>query len=227
MGYSDLCIRSMEFGSAAEMGRRLGLDMIAIVVPPDGLPGLEEFIKARDWRKKPAIAKGVELRAGSPGQLRGLASRLRRSAEVLVAIGGTEDMNRAAVETQEIDMLIGHIVDGRSGINHVLARLARKNGVAVGFEFGHLLESYRMGRVQEMAALRETAMAVRRFKAPYQLTSGAQEPWGMRGASELVSMGRLLGFTEGEAKRGLTDSMVRRNRKRLSGKWVMPGVEVE
>jgi ribonuclease P/MRP protein subunit RPP1 len=144
-----------------------------------------------------------------------------------VACGGTVELNRIIMETPEIDILLNHDISGQCGINHVLARIAKKNGVAIGFDFNQLMTSYRLGRVQEFSAMVETARMVRKFKAPYVLTSGAMDPWDMRSPSELIAMGRLLGFSEGEARKGLSDHIVRENRKRLSGKWVMPGVEIE
>ena len=108
-----------------------------------------------------------------------------------------------------------------------MARLARKNNVAIGLDLNQLMSSYRLGRIQEFSAMAEAARVARRFRAPITLTSGARDPWDMRSPSELIAMGRLLGFTEAEARQGLSDRTVRENRKRLSGKWIMPGVEIE
>jgi ribonuclease P/MRP protein subunit RPP1 len=226
MVYADLCVRTADAGKALELGGQLGLDMVCLVAPPGELAGLNKFREKLDWRAKPHLALGTEI-AGSPGQLRNLAARVRKSTDVVVALGGTEELNRAALETPEVDMLINHTIGGRCGINHVLARLARKNGVAIGLDLNQLMNSYRLGRIQGFSAMAEAAGAARRFGAPITLTSGARDPWDMRSPSELIAMGRLLGLTEAEARQGLSDSMVRENRKRLSGKWIMPGVEIE
>ena len=227
MDYADLCVRTADASKALEIGRRLGLGVIGIVVPAADLAGLEKLRKGLDWREKPRLALGVEAFTEKPEQLRRLAEAVRRSAEIVVARGGTAELNRAVIETPEVDILINHDIEGRCGINHVLARLAKKNGVAIGFDFNQLMTSYRLGRIQEFSAMVETARQVSKAGAPLVLTSGAQDPWDMRSPSELMAMGRLLGLNGTEIRRGLSDGIVRENRKRLSGKWVMPGVEVE
>jgi ribonuclease P/MRP protein subunit RPP1 len=224
---ADICIRASDALRCLELGRKLGLDMVGLIVPLEQLPSLRKLREKRDWRLRPGLAIGLEAAARKPGQLRKSVLAVRRSAEIVVASGGTEDMNRAALEIPELDILIGHEIDGRPGINHVLARLAKKNGVAIGFDLGRLIASYRLGRIQEFSSMAETAKIVRRFGAPFVLTSGAREPWDMRSPSELLALGSQLGFTEKESRRGLSGGMVRENRKRLSGKWIMPGVEIE
>ncbi len=227
MVYADLCVRTVEAERALGLGGQLGLDAVCLVAPLGELARLNSFREKLDWRRKPRLALGTEIVTETPGQIRKLAARVRKSAEVVVACGGTEELNRAALETPEVDILINHGIGGRCGINHVLARLARKNSVAIGLDLNQLMNSYRLGRIQEFSAMAEAAGAARRFRAPIILTSGARDPWDMRSPSELIAMGRLLGFTEAEARQGLSDSIVRENRKRLSGKWIMPGVEIE
>jgi ribonuclease P/MRP protein subunit RPP1 len=225
--HADLCVRTGDAGKALEMGRQLGLDILGLIVPVGELAELEGFRKNLDWREKPRLALGTEVVSGRPGQLNKLVSGVRRTVEIVVARGGTAELNRAVVETPEVDILINHDIDGQCGINHVLARLAKKNGVAIGFDFNQLMSSYRLGRIQEFSCMVEAARQVSKARAPLVLTSGAQDPWDMRSPSELMAMGRQLGFSGTEIRKGLSDSMVRENRKRLSGKWVMPGVEVE
>ncbi len=227
MDYADLCVRTADVERVLEMGRKLGLGMVCLVVPVEDLTRLGKFREKRDWRTKPRLALGVEVKTEMHEQIRKHVASVRKAADVVVVCGGTPELNRAAVETPETDILVGHAINGRCGINHVLARLAKKNNVAICFDFNQLMCSYRLGRIQEFSAMSEAARAVRRFGAPFVLASGARDPWDMRSPSELIAMGRLLGFTDADAKRGLSGQMVRENRKRLSGKWVMPGVEIE
>lgn len=225
--YADLCVRTGDVEKALELGGQLGLDMAGLVVPLGELARLEKFRENLDWRRKPHLALGIEVSTERHSQIRKLVARVRKAAEIVVACGGTDELNRAALETPEVDILINHDINGRCGINHVLARLARKNNVAIGFDFNQLMSSYRLGRIQEFSAMTDTARVARRFRAPFILTSGARNPWDMRSPSELIAMGRLLGFTEAETRHGLSDQIVKENRRRLSGKWIMPGVEIE
>jgi ribonuclease P/MRP protein subunit RPP1 len=223
---ADLCVRTDDFEGAVEIGKKLGLDVIGIVVPPGDLAGLERFRKKRDWREKPRIATGVEIKTERHTQVRKYVQSVRGKAEVVLAIGGTDELNRAIVEISEVDILLNHVVEGRCGINHVLAKIAKKNSVSVGFDFNSLVCSYRLGRIREFSAMEEAARAVRKYNSPFALTSGAQDPWDMRSVSELLALGSVLGFSGAQAKTGLSDGIARENKKRLSGKWIMPGVEI-
>ncbi len=223
----DLCVRTAERDKALEMGRQLGLGLVCLVVRPEELPALRKAAEKRDWRLRPRLAAGADASSPRPDEMRKLARRLRKRADVIVVKGGTDELNRAAVETPEVDILMEHEVQGRPGINHVLARLAKSNGVHIAFDYNKLVTSYRLGRIQGFSSMVGSAREVRKARAPFVLTSGAMDPWGMRSGSELLALGKQMGFTEGAAMSGVSDSIVRENRKRLSGSWVMPGVEVE
>ncbi|MFQ5648206.1 MAG: RNase P subunit p30 family protein, partial [Candidatus Aenigmatarchaeota archaeon] len=142
--------------------------------------------------------------------------------------GGDADLNRAAVETPEVDILAHPWRERKDcGLDHVMAKLAAKNRVAVQFDFSELLHSSKRSRVQLLAQLMAAAELVRKYRAPFIISSGARAPFDLRAPSDLVSFGRVLGFRDPDIKRALSGGIVKENRKRLSGKWVMPGVEIE
>jgi len=72
----------------------------------------------------------------------------------------------------------------------------------------------------------EGSQLIRKYRAPFVLTTGAFDASGLRAPSELFALGKVLGFQDKEIKLPLSDFIIKENRKRLSGKWVMPGVEV-
>jgi RNase P/RNase MRP subunit p30 len=49
----------------------------------------------------------------------------------------------------------------------------------------------------------------------------------MRSPHDITVFGKILGLSESQVKLGISDRLIKENRKRLSGKWVMPGVEIE
>jgi RNase P/RNase MRP subunit p30 len=53
------------------------------------------------------------------------------------------------------------------------------------------------------------------------------DPYDIRAPADIVSFGRVLGFRDPAIKAAMSDSVLKENRKRLSGKWIMPGVELE
>ncbi len=173
------------------------------------------------------VYKGIEI-SGNKYKIKKVARKIRKKFHIIAAKGGTAELNRAILETPEIDILTDHILqDNTCGINHILARIAAKNNVAICFEFGKLLRSSGKTRAKIFSSYVETAKFVRKYNAPFVISSGALSKWELRSPSELISFGKLLGFEEPEIKRALSGDVIKENEKRISVKWVMPGVEIE
>ncbi len=213
----DMCVMAE---GAAEVAKKLGLKGIGILVP------FKEKHKLKGM-KGAGISTGVIV-SGKAGKVVKDVRSVRRSVELVAVSGGDLETNRMALSTPEVDMLLHPWKDRQDcGLDHVMVKLAAKNNVSVCFDFHGLLVSSRRSRVQLMNSMLEAAKLVRKFKAPFVMASGAVEPYDLRSASDLLSFGRTLGFRDPEIKNAMSDRIVSENRKRLSGKWVMPGVEVE
>lgn len=224
MAFYDLCVLApaQELGKTLEFAKKLGWEGIGLITQPKDFKGLEV--------KKPGgldVSLGVEVEVKRASDLRKAVKGLRRKVELIVVKGGNVDVNRAALETPEVDILAGFCLPGSCGLNHIMAKLAAKNNVSIGFEFGDILHSYEKGRTKILSMFLEAAKLVRKFRAPFVLTSGALSPWDLRAPSELQAFGRILGFKDPDIRKALGSGIVEENRKRLSGKWVMPGVEIE
>jgi ribonuclease P/MRP protein subunit RPP1 len=225
--FYDLCvgIASEEFDETVELAKRLGWSGLGLLVKESQLPGLRK--KAEDLKGENIdIALGVRLEPKRVNEVPKHARKVRRSVELVAVVGGDPEINRAALETPEVDILLSPWSEAGSGMNHVLARLGKKNNVAVCFGFNELVYSYKNTRARLLSGIEEAAKIVRKFNCPFILSSTAAAPWDMRSASELVSFGRTIGLRDPEIKRGLSGDIIEENRKRLSGKWIMPGVEV-
>ncbi len=168
----------------------------------------------------------------------GDAASFRRQAEVLgveqlCAHGGDYSLARGkdvfACQPKDIrkclakegpDIIYGleemHAHDGLhqrgSGLNHILCRMARDNGVAVGFSFACVLASRRrhvvIGRMMQNISL------CRKFKVKMVVASFAQTPWEMRAEKDLVGFFSLLGMHPKEARAALFEvgNIARRTR---------------
>ena len=226
--FYDLHVRA-EAGKAAGMARRLGLNGIGLAVQSGAHASSQEIQALREAAKSLGVdaAIGIEIQ-GKASQISSMAKNLRRQYELILVRGGSEDVNRAAMEAAEVDVLIHHTLEnGEPGVNHILARLGAKNNVAICFDFWDIVRSYRKTRSNMLTSMMETARFVRKYRCPFVLSSGAMSEWDMRGPSELIAFGKFLGFQENECRKALSGEMLAENRRRLAGKWVMPGVEVE
>jgi ribonuclease P/MRP protein subunit RPP1 len=221
--FYDLHIQA-DAEKAAHMARRLGLNGIGLTVQSGNIANPQE---ARAKGLPIDVAVGMEIKARE-SQISNLAKGLRRRYELILVRGGTEEINRAALETPEVDVLFHtNLENGQCGINHILARLGAKNNVAICFDLLDILQSYKKTRSQLLTSMMETARFVKKYKCPFVISSGALNEWDMRAPSELMAFGKFLGFDERQCKKALDGGILRENRKRLGGKWVMPGVEVE
>jgi ribonuclease P/MRP protein subunit RPP1 len=194
--------------------------------------------RARLEQLKAEVAKaqnaaGIEILLGfearNTQELRRLAE-MRRMFDVLLAHGGDIAMNRAAVETREVDILT-HPEHGRydPGMNHVMARLAKENGVAIELNFREILTSNKKTRSRVLENMRDNVALARKYKAPIIVCSGAVSHAELRDPLSMTSMAQLLGMTPVEAKTalsGVPQAIFEKARKRKDGKWVMPGVEI-
>ncbi|MCX6820688.1 MAG: PHP domain-containing protein [Candidatus Aenigmarchaeota archaeon] len=193
--------------------------------------------RARLEQLKAEIAKaqresGIEILLGFEArdaqELRRLAE-IRRMFDVLLAHGGDIAMNRAAVETKEVDILT-HPEHGRydGGMNHVMAKLARLNGVAIEVNFREILTASNKTRSRTLASMRENIALAKKYKMAVILCSGAVSHWELRDPLCVTSMAEMLGMRPDEAKAALSavpQAIADKAKKRRSDRWVMPGVE--
>jgi ribonuclease P/MRP protein subunit RPP1 len=225
MGFYDYCTNLENPEKAVEFAKGLGWSGLAVSLPEK--KGVEEFRTLSRKIKGFDLILGVGIKSGSSNVMKRSAKKIRTQYEVLIGHGGTPDLNRAVLETPEFDILVNHPVENRCGINHVLARLAKKNNVSICLDFNQLLVSYGKTRTSLLSILMETAKIIRKYKAPFVVSSGAFSAWDMRSPHDLTVFGKILGLPESQVKFGISERMIKENRKRLSGKWIMPGVEIE
>ncbi len=221
----DLCTRIQDMKIASRFAGRLGFRGIGIIAP---LKDFEKIITQMKKSRGFEVFPGIELEVKNPRDLRKLARGMRKRAELIAVRGGNLEINREALSIPEVDVLLSPWSGRRDpGINHILAKLGKDNNTAVGFEFRELLYSYGNRRAGVFSSMLRAAKLVKKYKTPFVITSGALSEWDLRSPSELISFGRLLGFQDREIKKALSDSIPKENRKRLSKKWIMPGVELE
>jgi ribonuclease P/MRP protein subunit RPP1 len=219
MSLYDYCILACSDPAAvSEKAATLGWDGLCLL--DAGLPEKP----AMKGKCRIDLVRGALIETDKPGLVKREAQKTRDRFEVIAVMGLTEEANRAAVEAPAVDILLPG-QDTR--IDYVMAKLAKKNNVAIGFEFRSLLQSSGEDRSRLFSRMRGSAKIVRKVGAPFLITSGAMSEWDMRAPSELIAFGRELGFETPRITKAISAGLIEENRQRLGGKWVMPGVEVE
>ncbi len=231
----DLHVHASPFGgeSSAEdiidSAKRLGWSGIAFCCFADSAEIIEQQrivngLKTKDFD----VVMGAEIKANSVEELHSAIDRTRRKVEILIVSGGNLDINRAALETNQVDML-SHPENQRSdsGIDLVMAKLAAGNGVSVELNFREVLDSYRKSRVHVLSHMRHNLKLAKKFGFPLAITSGAYSKWELRAPRELAAFGINLGMRVEETFQSLASSRVDANRQKLDQDWVVPGVKVD
>lgn len=198
---TDLCVRTTD-PEALQMAKALGFSGLGIL-------GTDQALEVEGLD----IATGVELTDAKHAA----ASRRR---ELVIVTAPTKDAARRAMETPLVDVVFADEVDD------VMVKLAKRNKVAIGFDFSRVLHAHRVKRGAVLASYEATARLVRKFDAPFVLTSGARSAWDLRSPSDLAAFGRLLGLADPAVRVALSGSLLRETRKKLSGKLLIPGVEL-
>ncbi|NIO22963.1 MAG: hypothetical protein GTN38_02955 [Candidatus Aenigmarchaeota archaeon] len=189
--------------------------------------GEVEKLRKKLGKTRLDVALGYKIETKKPNDVSKIAKRVRKNVEIITVFGGDPEINRKACETSEIDILTHPEMGKNQGMDYVMVKLAKKNNVSIEFNFRELLHTYKKSRANLFAKMLANAKLVRKFRAPFVLTSGALDPWDVRSPSELISFGKVLGFDPKNAKLSLTERIIKENRKRLGKKWMMPGVELE
>ena len=171
------------------------------------------------------VVPGIEIRADGPEQASGYLGSYREELPILAVHGGTNTLNRFAVEQERVDVL-AHPMRGAGDFNHVLAKAAARNGVRVEFDLGSVLRTEGGPRVQTLGDLRKLRELVEKYDVPYVVGADPESHLQLRGPRELGAVGEAIGFSAEAVRQGLSEwgRLADRNRERLSESFIGPGV---
>jgi ribonuclease P/MRP protein subunit RPP1 len=172
------------------------------------------------------VVDAVELVADDPEGVSGGLSRARREHTLVLVRGGTDRLNRFAVEQDRVDVLTRPL-DGDGDFNQVLARAAREHGVHVEFDLGPVLRSNGGPRVQYLQRLRRLRELVEQYDVPAVVSATPRSHLQLRAPRELRAVGAEVGFDPDQITAGLAawGRLAERNRRRASESFIEPGVE--
>jgi len=173
------------------------------------------------------VVEGVEIRADDPSQASGYVGSHRESATVVAVHGGTNALNRFAVEQPSVDVL-AHPMAGEGDVNHVIAKTAADNGVRLELSLGRVLRSEGGQRVQALRDLRKLWDLVSEYDTPYVVSADPGSHLQLRAPRELAALGDVVGIGADTVQTGLAEwgELADRNRHRASDAFVEPGVTV-
>jgi ribonuclease P/MRP protein subunit RPP1 len=180
----------------AALARHFGYSGIALANHSDKLPQSRPVLTSTDGLE---IFRGIELVEENPSKLNGLIGKYRQSVDVLIVHGGSETVNRAALENPRVDILNHPAFDKSSGLNQVLAKAAAENGVAIGLTLRPLLHSRGSRRIRLLSDLRANLDLARKYDVSLVLSSDAVSCFDLRSPMETLALAEVCGLEEDEA----------------------------
>jgi len=157
------------------------------------------------------VHDGVEVRAEDVEEMHEGVRRAERGEAAVIAVhGGDETINRAAVEAGV--NLLAHPNKGRGrgrSFDHVLAREAAENGVAVELSLAPALRSSGGERIKAIRDLRTTLKLLRKYNTPFVVSADPYNHLQVRAPRELRALAHLVGVEDDEFERATDETPAR------------------
>lgn len=216
--FYDFCVHAVPDGEntaeqLAALAMHFGYSGIALANHSDKLPQSRPVVISSTNEFE--VFRGIELVEENPSKLHSLIGKFRKSVDVLIVHGGSENVNRAALENPRVDILNHPAFDKSSGLNQVLAKAAAENDVAIGLTLRPLLHTRGPRRVRLLSDLRANLDLARKYDVSLVLSSDAMSCFDLRSPIEVLALAEVCGLEEEEALEAITtvpERIISRNR---------------
>ncbi len=141
----------------------------------------------------------LEIKSSNINEIMKSVNKFRNKASCISVVGGDLKVNRAALENIRIDVLSRpYLRRYDSGLNHVLAKEAVKNNVAIELCFKDVLKSYLSHRSKILSNFRDIYSLYRKFDFPLVLSSRAESVFDIRTTHDFIAFFKQTGLTDAE-----------------------------
>lgn len=167
----------------------------------------------------------LEIKSTNINEIRKAVNKFRSKALCISVVGGDLKVNRAVLENIRIDVLSRpYLKRYDSGLNHVLAKEALNNNVAVELCFNDILKSYLAPRSKVISNFRDIYTLYRKFDFPLVLSSGAESIFDIRTTQDFTAVFRQTGLVEAEIEKSFNSSqdILKNNKDRTN--FIFKGV---
>lgn len=165
------------------------------------------------------IYNGVEIQAKS-SRIREEIRKLKNSNPVSIVNGRDEETIRAAVESEGLDILLSPIE-----FNDVIAKAAKENSVAIGFNLGFIIRLRGDARIRELKNMRTVLKHGRKYKFKMMLTCDPCSVHDLRSPREMVVLSSLFGMIQSEAIDAISATPIDIIRRKGQN-YIQEGIEI-
>lgn len=153
--------------------------------------------------------KVISVNIIEPATKKELRKKLKQESGLRIVLGSAN--NRTVAETKKVDILLSpekgvkkdSLHHRNSGLDTVICGLAKKNSIAIGFNFNDILTNEGTKRAEIIGRMMQNVWLCRKYKLRTVLGSFAKDKWQMRARTDLISFGITLGMHPAEAKKSL------------------------
>lgn len=144
----------------------------------------------------------LEIKSNNVNEIRKIALKFRNRASCISVVGGDLKVNRFALENVKIDVLSRpYLRRFDSGLNHVLAKEALKNNVAIELSFNDILRSYLSYRSKIISNFRDVYTLYRKYGFSLILSSGAESIFDIRTTHDFAAFFKQTGLSDEDISR--------------------------
>jgi len=176
------------------------------------------------------FASRVDLKPHTPEELLKDVRKLRRRFELVAVMCESKVVARQAAKDRRVDLLNFPQPDfRRSFFDSAEAELASSCLASLEVDMRPLLTQEGAARARLLSLLRREVQTAKEFHVPIVLSSGVSEELLIRRPLDLAALSFLLGLNKNAATEAVSQNpmaIVRRNREKLSPRFIAPGIRV-
>ena len=149
------------------------------------------------------LSMGINILNANSNEIRKIINRYRNKSNYISCLGGDLKVNRSVCENRRIDVLSRPYYKRKdSGMNHVLAKEAQRNNVAIELCFRDILNNRLKYRARVISSFKEIMMFHRKFKFPLILTTDSKSIYHVRSTRDIAAFFKSIGFSDEEIYNG-------------------------
>ena len=208
----------------------LGYRLIAIPVPLSFPEKKVRWLRNLCEEVGIEFASRIDLKPRTPRELIVNLRRLRRKFEIIAVLCETKHVARQAAKDRRVDLLNFPAINFRRRFfDKAEAELASSGLTAFEIDVKPLIMFEGAARVRLMSNLRKEVAIAQKFRVPTIVSSGVSEELHIRKPRELAALASLFDLKETAALEAVSKNpvaIVKRNREKLSPRFVAPGIRV-
>ena len=233
--FADLHLRLNSRDSAAasriiNKAATLGYRLIAAPLSPEAREDENARLQSMCSEAKIDFASRVDIKPKTHDDLMRQLRRLRRKFEIICVVCENKEVARQAAKDRRVDLLNFPSLDfHKRFFDRAEAELASSSLAALEIDMKPLLVLEGPARVRLLSSLRRETAIAREFHVPIVVSSGATSEMLLRKPREQAALAGLFDLNEASALEAVSQnpmSIVKRNRQKLSSKFVAPGIRV-